>query len=69
MQFLEEIQRPEKYSFDFARYRFMDDQEHYFSRAKFGDDYSRVSHGGLESVTSIELDLDCLAISNTNDLQ
>ena len=47
----------------------MDDQEHYFSRAKFGDDYSRVSHGGLESITSIELDLDCLAISNTNDLQ
>ena len=48
----------------------MDDKRITTAQAKFGIDYSRVSHGGLQRVLQVlELDFNCLAISNTGDLQ
>ena len=69
MRFLEEIQRPEKYSLISPDTVIWMTKSIISVQAKFGDDYSRVRHGGLESVTSVEFDFDCLAIPNTDDLQ
>ena len=52
-----------------ARYRLWMTKKIISAQATFSADHSRISHGGLESVASIELDFDCLTISNTGDIQ
>ena len=46
---MKEIQRPEKYNFNFARYRLWMTKRIISARTKFGVDYFRVSHEELES--------------------